>query len=154
GPLSCWRRDEAPPAAWRDGTGEIGDGRRGACVHANLSYVRLSGPPAAADLGGRLHGLRRKALAARGAQARGVRVHALRRDVAREAGRRPGCREEVGGVAPEAAGALTYVRWRPGFPRSRSPPRRADHERCERTKGNAHTATRRSDGEGQEVEDE
>src|SRR5262249_48954711 len=82
----------------------------------------MPGPRPAADLGGYLHVLWRKAVAALGGQASSLRMRAVRGDVAGEAGGGPGGWKEVGGVPPKAGWALICVPLGRLGPRGRSPP--------------------------------
>src|SRR5262245_9717031 len=103
------RSGENPHEHWRLTTSPD-EGRKiePECRHgwgrADLSDLRLPGPPAAPDLGGGLHLLRREAVAIRGARARGLCLPALPGNLAGEACGGPGGRQEVGRGSPPEAG--------------------------------------------------
>src|SRR6266508_3917774 len=105
-PDEYWRLTTSP-----DRSREIREGQCRAPGRTDLPDLRVPGPPAAADLGGRLHLLRREAVAVRGPRVRVIRLRAVSGDVAGEAGRGAGGRPEVGRVPPEEACPLICVPW-------------------------------------------
>ena len=90
-PHEHWRLTTSPDQDWKTEP-ECGHG----WGRADLSDLRLPGPPPTPNLGGGLRLLRREALAARGPRARSLRVPAVPGDLAGEAGSSPGGGEEVG----------------------------------------------------------
>src|SRR5262245_37021879 len=80
-PREHWRLTTSPDESWKTGTGCGCEPGR-----ADLSDLRLPGPPPAPSLGGGLRVLWREAMAVRGGRADPVCLRALPGDLAGEAG--------------------------------------------------------------------